>query len=536
MFLSNYKNNNKIKKIMKKSVLILGLLISMLNVALGQNSLIYDFKSKNPPKIEDATLGQNTVFKVENINRFIYEVEIESKQTEFHSEPPTIFNQVFKLEKKETSSVEKEADKVISDQSEKDKEKIKTKSNTESFLERSELQLDVFNKTLISQKSLPDSIQDEGLIKELQANIFKLTKDIENQKKTIESLNTIIEDGYLKVIQELHSKALSVHNSFELLEESKVLKNRLVAISLTDGLSYNESLEKTNELYVKFPFSSYPENLINSFERTYKQFKSTYELYLVNLIVKRKFNDDELKVKSSVATLYDEIELLKSLTVKGNYAEIFQNINTLYAELRNNNNFSVVSDPVQAEKDIINFDIKITPRKNISASGNFESRQFTTSVPIKGGVKIDFSTGLFITTGLHDRKYSISQTSNDTLKSIISEDKNNNVAQVSLGALMHISPRWTNNFKPGFSFGFGLNTTDISNANIFIGVSGILGSHERFIVSSGLSLANVKYLKGSYDLETEYITTSLDDEITEKALRAGWFISFTYNLTNLKKE
>ncbi|MHB9140334.1 MAG: hypothetical protein ACYC25_00475 [Paludibacter sp.] len=521
---------------MKQMVIILGFLISTLHFAFGQSSVIYDFKSKNPPKVENATLGQNTVFKVENINRFLYEVIIESKQTEFHSEPPTVFNQVFKLEKKETSSVEKEANKVISDQSEKDKEKIRTKSNTESFLELSELQLDVFNKTLISQKNLPDSIKDEGLIKELQANISKLTKDIEDQKKTIESLNAIIEDGYLKVIQELYSKALSVHNSFELLEESKVLKNRLVGISLTDGLSYNEALEKTNELYVKFPFSNYPENLINSFDKTYKQFKSTYELYLVNLIVKKKFNDDESKVKSSVVALYNEIESLKSLSIKENYAEIFQNINTLYAELRNNNNFSVVSDPVQAEKDVINFEIKITPRKNISTSGNLESRQFTTSVPINGGVKIDFSTGLFITTGLHDRKYSINQTSNDTLKSIISEDTNNNLAQVSLGALMHISPRWSNNFKPGFTFGFGLSTTDISNADIFIGASGIFGTQERFIVSTGLSLAKVDYLKGNYKINTEYTTTFLDNSITEKALRAGWFISFTYNLTNLKKE
>src|SRR5690606_27509344 len=125
----------------------------------------------------------------------------------------------------------------------------------------------------------------------------------------------------------------------------------------------------------------------------------------------------------------------------------------------------VVSDPVQADKDVINFDIKITPRKDLSNVTNLENRLFSTTVPIKGGVKIDFSTGLFITTGLHDRRYSLNQSSTDSLSSTISENKNNNVAQISLGALMHISPRTTKYFKPGFSFGFGLNSTDISNAN-----------------------------------------------------------------------
>ena len=72
---------------MKQSIVILGLVFFSINVTFGQNTVKYDFKSKNPPEIEATKLGQNTVFKIENINRFLYEVKIESKQTEFHSEP-----------------------------------------------------------------------------------------------------------------------------------------------------------------------------------------------------------------------------------------------------------------------------------------------------------------------------------------------------------------------------------------------------------------------------------------------------------------
>jgi len=522
---------------MKQIVMILGLVILILQVALGQESMIYDFESKNPPTMVKAKLGEFTVFRVENINKFLYEVKIESKQIEFISESPAVFDLVFKKEEKVTSIVDIVAGK-IGDRSvllEEDKICMKLKSDNESNLEISNSKLGLLNKELNFQKDLPNSSRDPAKISELDASINKLTKDTAELRKAIKALNAIT-DEYLKILQELQSKALNVHNSFELLEKSKALKNRLVGISLTDGLTYDESLKKTNELFVKFPFIDYPEELIDSFERAYRQFKSTYELYLVNAIVRKKIGCDESKIKSNVETLYNEIESLKSLSVKENYAEIFQNINTLFSELRNKNNFSVVSDPVQAEKDVINFNIKITPRNSINTSGGLEGRQFSASVPIKGGVKIDFSTGLFITMGLNDRKYSVNPSSNDTLKSIISEDKNNNFAQVLLGALMHISKRTTSNFKLGGTFGFGLNTTNISNANIFLGASCIFGSREMFIVSTGLSLANIDYLKGNYKLKTEYTTTSIDSDITEKTLRPGWFISFTYNLTNLKKE
>ncbi|MFN8155729.1 MAG: hypothetical protein U0Y08_15650 [Bacteroidia bacterium] len=522
---------------MKRTIILTAITLMGCQVVFGQTTTTYDFKTKTPPLIKEATHGQTAVFKIDNINRFLYEVKIEAKQTEFHSEPPAVFNQIFKLEKKESSSVGKEADKVLSGEVGEEKaSKIKTKSNEESLLLFNERILEAFSLELGEQKSLPDTIQNQFKIQELEKQIEKLSKDIETQKETIKKLNDIIEDEYLKVIQDLYTKSLNVGKSFELVEESKVLKNRLIGITLTDGLTFKDASEKVNELFRIFPFSNYPEKLTVSFERDFKQFKAAYELYLINEKVKKKFNNDEAKVKSSVSNLLQEVESIKATFDKTVYSEIFQNINLLFNELRNENNFFVVSDPVQAEKDVINFDIKITPRKDLTNVTNLENRQFSTSVPIKGGVKIDFSTGLFITTGLHDRRYSLNQSSTDSLSSTISENKNNNVAQISLGALMHISPRTTKYFKPGFTFGFGLNSTDISNANVFLGISGMFGSQERFIASLGLSLAQVDYLKGEYGLNKEYITTKINSELTEKTTRAGFFISLTYNLTNKKKE
>jgi len=46
----------------------------------------------------------------------------------------------------------------------------------------------------------------------------------------------------------------------------------------------------------------------------------------------------------------------------------------------------------------------------------------------------------------------------------------------------------------------------------------------------------VDYLKGKYSLNTEISTEDIDDDLTAKVARAGWFIGFTSNLTNKKKE
>lgn len=530
----NKMNNKKVN--MKTLIILSGIMFIGFGL-FAQNKVTYDFKTKEPPLITPSFLGQNTVFKIDNINKFLYDVKIICKQTEYNSDPPSVFSQVFSIEKRETTDVGKEAEKVAQEQTESGKtETVKTKSNIESSMYFNKLMLDAYKKELDEIEILPDSLQEDKKITELRFLVDKHASEIEEQKVTISKLNNVINDEYSKIVQELYSKSLNIQTSFELLEEAKVLKNRLVLISMTDGLNFSEVTSQANELIIKYPFAKDLYKLLSSFSKSYKEFKSSYELYLINEKVKQKFVNDETKIKASVNSLLSEIEDLKKTIDDYNYSMLFQNINILFTELNNQNNFFSVSDPVQAEKDLINFDVKITPRKNITSSSALETRDFSTSVPIEGGVKIDFSTGLFMTTGLYNRQYSVTESNSDKTNSIISEDSNNSIANVSLGALMHISPRCTSSFKPGFTFGFGLNSTDITNANVFVGGSAIFGNNERFIVSTGLSLANVDYIKGKYSLNSEIKTTTIETELTEKATRAGLFLSFTYNLTNKKKE
>ncbi len=522
---------------MKNYLLIILLLSINVQILQAQTKTEYNFETKEPPKVSPTPLGENTVFKIYNINKFLYDVRIKAKQTEYNSEPPAVFSQVFNVEKKETTDVGEEAEKIVQEQMETfSTESLKTKSSQENYLYRNELMLYAYTNELSEIETLPDSLQSDTKIKELKKIVQELKTEITEQKETISELNEIINDEYSKIIQELYSQSLKIQTSYELLEEAKVVKNKFVIISMTDGLNFNESKEQTDNLVTRYPFVNNPEKLLSSFNKIYKQFKLSYGLYLVNDKVKQRFENDVVRIKGSVSSLLSEIETLKKSVDKYNYLELFQNINVLYSELNNENNFFVVSDPVQAEKDVINFDIKITPRKNVKSSSVLETREFSTSIPIEGGVKIDFSTGLFITTGLHNRSYNTIVSTDDSTKSIITENKNNSLGQLSLGALMHISTRTISNFKPAFSWGLGLNSRDLTNANLFIGASGMFGNNERFVISTGVSLANVDYLNGKYSLNTEINTDDIGEDITEKATRVGVFISFTYNITNKKKE
>ena len=456
---------------MKRSTFLLGLILAASQIAFGQTETSYDFKTKTLSEITYVDYGKSAVFKIKNVNRFLYDVKIEAKQTSFYLESKPFLN-------------------------------IETQIS--SFISKIDFDIKIEESQKISNNKSNNKNDDE-------------------------------ENNYLEIIKELYTKSFNVYKSFKKVEEAKVLKNRLISISQTEDLTYEKSKEKVNELLKIFPFNNYLENLTVSFESDYKEFINAYKLYLNNAIVKKKFNNDEASIKGSVNDVMHEVDLIKSTFDNTDYNKIFLDIYKLLDDLKNENSFLVVSDPVQAEKDIITFNVKITPRKEFINTVNPESRDFSITIPVIGGVKIDFSTGSFITTGLHNRKYSLYPSNADSIV-IIRKNKNSSLAQISFGALMHISPRTIDYRKLGFSFGFGLNSSDISNSNVFIGLSGIIGSQERFIASFGLSLTRVDCLKGDYSLNKEYLKTIVSSELTEKTTRAGLFISFTYNLTNIKKE
>jgi len=498
------------------------LLLIITNSAFSQNSVEYDFKTKSLDTIKSVRIGENCVFKVNNINKFIYEVKIKSSQSEFCSKPPAILSGMLKIETPEKNTIESEIKKV-NDQ--------------------------VYADTIINKL-----IDCKNRIDELSKEIDSLNKDSTNNKDTIiirqkekesiEKIKSSIErdtiyvnvNYYYKKLAFMQSKSIKISSLFDKLEKVKEIKNKLIRISVIDGMNYDTVKSKIDILYKEYPYIKNPEDLLSEFYKVYKQLVVVNRKYEDDRSYKKINLSDSIKISNSIERLSEEIDNLYNKVAAYNYSLLFQEIDLWCNELVNSNNYFVASDPIQASGDIINYNLIINPKESSNPVFVSEKRDFNVEVPIYGGMKIDFSTGFFVTNNLYNRTYSISNYLADSSMKVISQDKNNSLAQFSVGALMHISPRCKGYIKPGFAFGLGLNSADLTKVQVYIGASAIFGLKEQFIISAGLSLANVDYLKGKYSLGTPTINLNDDTPLTEKVIRAGWFISFTYNLTSKKKE
>ncbi len=159
----------------------------------------------------------------------------------------------------------------------------------------------------------------------------------------------------------------------------------------------------------------------------------------------------------------------------------------------------------------------------------------------KAGYKIDFSTGFFHTQ-LKDQSIKViskQTTINniiqdvDSVKRVVKEDDGK--GKISFGILAHYYTRWFKYFNVGISSGFNYQLED-KIINFMVGGSVLLGSQQRFVISYGWSIGNIKTLNEElYKLNTDYSKTVLTNntDVYVNKLTAKPFIGLSYNLGTL---
>lgn len=181
-------------------------------------------------------------------------------------------------------------------------------------------------------------------------------------------------------------------------------------------------------------------------------------------------------------------------------------------------------------------------------------------VPVRGGIKIDASTGL-VFTGLQNFSYatrdttvsdttffrtpdfqttdSITAITPTTQKIITRADPG--IGDLGLGLMAHFYSRNTifginlcapgsrciNNISAGLNLGV-VTTADLSPRFMF-GVSLIFGLQQRFILSGGLSAGKVKRLAPGLEIGG-LLESSTSVVPTNDVTHDSWYISFTFNL------
>ena len=221
---------------------------------------------------------------------------------------------------------------------------------------------------------------------------------------------------------------------------------------------------------------------------------------------------------------------------KSKYQELFNQILKTYNAI-NEVNWSVnyQTTRIADKADKVFYDIELVPiindyslaKKPIKLNYDFD---------IKGGVKIDFSAGLFFHYNLYDDQYKFVKLS-DTSKQVVKENNAYDFIP-NLGVLFNLYFRSTSSIKPTVNIGVG---TNVEKLYYYLGLGVLIGKSERIGIHGGLVGGTVKRISNEYK-NGQVVYQSIDMEPTVVPMQSkdpfqmGLFIGFSYNLTGKNEE
>lgn len=284
---------------------------------------------------------------------------------------------------------------------------------------------------------------------------------------------------------------------------------------------------------------------INVLNKEFKNLKVKLDKYVLQISTEDYLDKDKFKLESeNYFSLYSQ--LINDTKEIGSEAYLFANTKKEFDEkIKEIDPLSTkiieeISKMVQVKFDnyIVPIDIngknidavEITVQRFDKLSQNPKPDEYKYNIWINGGLKIDVSAGLFITS-LLDKEY---ETKNDGDNKFIFE-KNKGNYDFGFGSMINLSLRGGSWIRPAFNVG-ALFTAN-QKFQILTGLGLILGKEERIVLHAGLSMGQIKTIDNnykvdgshSYDLGTEGTIPTTDK------FSFGHFIGITYNFGKIKK-
>lgn len=454
-------------------------------------------------------------------------------------------------------------------------------------------EIDLQLETNKSNLNYLTSIGEDNLSKEQKAekaDLEKQKRNLDLEKSSIDLINKIVDDkAYIKTYEEtkkdvLEKELYALRDSLAEIEQrynKKVLDDKTshsIFESFNSALGvYKESLNKLNaitDMYqrlVSVLYSDQPvENIKNEKNRIVKDFIKEGEITGDNILKEayQRLRDVDVKyyalseVYSKVSAIDDE-EIISSDSedestdiseIKDKSKEIFDKISAFHGQIKtttfhtffmqlikvydaiNESNFTLTYQTLilTDNADLINYNLKAEPHTNLPYSLETRPINFNYDVKIKGGVKIDVSTGVFWNIGLDDNSYRFESVTAESSR-VIKED-NENLFIPSFGVLFNIYRRSNKNVKLGGNLGISTNTEKL---NYYLGGSVLIGKSERLNINLGFAGAQVKTVSDLYNTE-EVIPVPIKDLPNEVPLRnpspfkIGFYFGVSFNLLGTK--
>jgi hypothetical protein len=179
--------------------------------------------------------------------------------------------------------------------------------------------------------------------------------------------------------------------------------------------------------------------------------------------------------------------------------------------------------------------VEITVERYNKTATNPTPEKFTYNIWMKGGVKIDVSPGIYLTT-LKDKEYeTVDVVENGVTKKLIYE-KDLGDFDMGAGALINLSVRGGLWIKPALSIG-ALFTTD-QKFQLLSGLGLIFGKEERIILHGGFSFGSTNQIDTNRykdDGSQAYDLGAAGNVPTVNKFCSGFFLGVSYNFGKVKK-
>ncbi len=549
----------------------------------GQNTITYDAETRTLNGPDCVGLESHVILQVKNVNPLHYAVSITSKSIVVHSEASAAWSKVMGWEGKADEEVDKSAvsaaQKAASGSGVMTPEQKKNAADiasAELALERimydknaSDLLLTEQSKALASFRTEGDkalttnslwkpftNLTEKELVDLTKGEVIaKMDADVENEKKKLELLKGKEEDAWKRLadlekeksklqysslsydLQPVLGAAAHVSDAYRKLMD---LGDHYTRVAIASGACrpVADTQAELNELADDHQAVD-PTDVLREVENSIADFRTVVSAFHLAL---SDLNAAEKEVgESAVKSVVEAVDLIeKDLKAKdangsGYLHRIVAN-EQMIRQLASLASYTAISTPVNALGDLVEFTVTFEPRKDNDAGCTLEKETFTHRVRVRGGVRVDFGTGLMAVFNQNDRTYRLDADPANEARVIVHKNSGADWGKPALSANMFLSKRTCARSKPALTLGLAMDLTDLSNFSIYPGLAWMFGPDPWFTIHGGLALGQVDILKGSLEEGASYASGDVDAAaLTEKRYMPGAFLGIAIVLTKEKK-
>jgi hypothetical protein len=363
-------------------------------------------------------------------------------------------------------------------------------------------------------------------------NPFDSIAGIPKKDSTFQSTNKGLEIAFGYV-----SKA---QNAINIINQNQLIANNLL-IGVQKVTTEDDDI--INILNAAIILKVKATNLNSNIQSYIAEITSEDSLDLSTFLQKRtSFNKHYIELISMLNDLNQNAVLFPK--IKDDYSksleEIDQNSNKIKLEISKmysikKNNYLLPVDVNGKNIDIV----EVTVERYDKTATNPTPDKYVYNIWIKGGLKIDISGGVFISS-LFDKEYETKDNVvnvngiSETQKLIY--EKNIGNYDYGFGSTINVSLRGGSWIRPTLNFG-ALFTTN-QKFQILTGIGLILGKEERIIINGGLAMGSINTISDNYksDGSTSYNLGTSGVVPTTNKFSFGHFFGITYNFGKTNKQ